>query len=79
MFPNMLPIELAKELAEPWAYAFRLLEFWEELNNTKLKISKQEKNVLTNSFPVRRLDSSKVILSVWIVYHLEFVAFYSIT
>jgi hypothetical protein len=74
-FPNMLPIELANGLAEPWAYAFKLLEYCEELNNTRLKISKQEKNVLAKSFAVLCLDNSKGTLSLWIAYHLELMPF----
>lgn len=79
MFPNMLPIELANELAEPWAYAFKLLEYCEELNNTRLKISKQEKNVLANSFTIRCLDNSKGLLFLCTVYHLELMPFPQLT
>ena len=71
----MLPIELANELAEPWAYALKLLEYCEELNNTRLKISKQEKNVLTKSFAVLCLDNSKGIPPLWTAYHLELIPF----
>jgi hypothetical protein len=74
-FPNMLPVELANGLAEPWAYAFKLLEYCVELNNTRPKISKQKKNVLAKSFAVRCLDNSKGMLSLWTAYHLELIPF----